>query len=150
MSSVTPNALILSMLCCNVTLGSASHDSWCTGTLLNRITSALWEGMGDVGSARYEPALLSPMPEHKCFELKELSEVHPLHDCVQKFSTLRVKKHSYHPNSLCQITPDEMKYLDIRTLSACCLFFYSSFTWCFRVCVSKYERTISPLRSLCY
>ena len=26
---------------------------------------AQWEGMGDVGSARYEPALLPPMPDHK-------------------------------------------------------------------------------------
>ena len=32
--------------------------SWCTGTLLNRIITAQWEGMGDVGSARYKPALL--------------------------------------------------------------------------------------------
>ena len=27
---------------------------------------AQWEGMGDVGSARYEPALLSPMPDYTC------------------------------------------------------------------------------------
>ena len=26
------------------------------------IIDAQWEGMGDVGSARYEPALLSPCP----------------------------------------------------------------------------------------
>ena len=41
---------------------SASHDNWCTATLLNRIITAQWEGMGDVGSARYEPALLLPCP----------------------------------------------------------------------------------------
>ena len=41
---------------------NASHDSWCTGTLLNRIVAAQWEGMGDVGLARYEPALLPPCP----------------------------------------------------------------------------------------
>ena len=41
---------------------SASHDHWCTGTLLNKIMTAQWEGMGDVGSARYEPALLPPCP----------------------------------------------------------------------------------------
>ena len=29
---------------------------------LNRINTAQWEGMGDVGSARYEPALLPPCP----------------------------------------------------------------------------------------
>ena len=32
---------------------SASHDNWCTATLLNMIITAQWEGMGDVGSARY-------------------------------------------------------------------------------------------------
>ena len=31
---------------------------------------AQWEGMGDVGSARYEPALLLPMPDHKGFKLQ--------------------------------------------------------------------------------
>ena len=41
---------------------SASHDNWCIETLLNRIITAQWEGMGDVGAARYEPALLPPCP----------------------------------------------------------------------------------------
>ena len=41
---------------------SAGHGNWCAGTLLNRIITAQWEGMGDVGSARYEPALLPPRP----------------------------------------------------------------------------------------
>ena len=41
---------------------SACHDNWCFGTLLNRTIAASWEGMGDVGSARYEPALLPPCP----------------------------------------------------------------------------------------
>ena len=31
---------------------------------------AQWEGMGDVGSARYEAALLPPMPDHKGFKLQ--------------------------------------------------------------------------------
>ena len=31
-------------------------------TLLNRVITAQWEGMGDVRSARYEPALLPPCP----------------------------------------------------------------------------------------
>ena len=52
---------------------SASHDNWCTATLWNRIMTAQCEGMGEVGSARYEPALLPPMPEHKGFKLQELS-----------------------------------------------------------------------------
>ena len=37
-----------------LTLKSASHD--------NIIITAQWEGMGDVGLARYEPALLPPCP----------------------------------------------------------------------------------------
>ena len=41
---------------------SASHDNWCTATLWNRLTTAQCEGMGEVGSARYEPALLPPCP----------------------------------------------------------------------------------------
>ena len=41
---------------------SASHDNWCTGTLWNRIITAQCEGMVEVGSARYEPALLPPCP----------------------------------------------------------------------------------------
>ena len=41
---------------------SASHDNWCTATLWNRIMTAQCEGMGEVGSARYEPALLPPCP----------------------------------------------------------------------------------------
>ena len=32
------------------------------GHFLYRIMTAQWEGMGDVGSARYEPALLPPCP----------------------------------------------------------------------------------------
>ena len=41
---------------------SASHINLCTWTLLNIVVTAQWEGMGDVGSARYEPALLPPRP----------------------------------------------------------------------------------------
>ena len=32
------------------------------GHFLNRIITAQWEGMEDVGAARYEPALLPPCP----------------------------------------------------------------------------------------
>ena len=35
------------------------------GHLLNMIITAQWEGMGDVGSARYGPALLPPCPTIK-------------------------------------------------------------------------------------
>ena len=41
---------------------SASHNNWCTATLWNRIMTAQCEGMGEVGSVRYEPALLPPCP----------------------------------------------------------------------------------------
>ena len=44
----------------NVNSYSASHDNWCTETLWNRVITAQCEGMGEVGSARYEPALLPP------------------------------------------------------------------------------------------
>ena len=43
---------------------SASHDNWCTETLSNRVITAQWEGMGDVGAARYEPAL-AYIPHHR-------------------------------------------------------------------------------------
>ena len=51
--------------------------------VLGATIDAQWEGMGDVGSARYEPALLPPMPHHKGFKLQLLV-------FFQKFSTLRV------------------------------------------------------------
>ena len=40
----------------------ASHNNWCTATLWNRIMTSQCEGMGEVGPARYEPALLPPCP----------------------------------------------------------------------------------------
>ena len=41
-----------------------SNQSTCTITLTVTVTTidVQWEGMGDVGSARYEPALLPPCP----------------------------------------------------------------------------------------
>ena len=41
-----------------------------TLTVLVATIDTQWEGMGDVGSARYEQALLSPMPDHKGFKLQ--------------------------------------------------------------------------------
>ena len=55
-------------LCRNVNSYSASHDNWCTATLWNRIMTVQCEGMGEVGSARYEPALLPP-----CLSIRALS-----------------------------------------------------------------------------
>ena len=40
----------------NGSIAEASRDSW------NRVITAQCEGMGEVGSARYEPALLPPCP----------------------------------------------------------------------------------------
>ena len=48
----------------------ASHDNWCTGTLLNMIITAQWEGMGDAGLAMVQAGITSPMPDHKGFKLQ--------------------------------------------------------------------------------
>ena len=66
-SYATPNPCLLNKIClnqtrCAVNSYSASHDNWCTGTPWKRIITAQCEGMGEVGSARYEPALLPPCP----------------------------------------------------------------------------------------
>ena len=42
-----------------------SHIRLLTLTVLVVTIDAQWEGMGDVGSARYEPALLPPCPTIK-------------------------------------------------------------------------------------
>ena len=39
---------------------------------------AQWEGMGDVGSARYEPALLPPYPTIRVLTYSNWAEIHPL------------------------------------------------------------------------
>ena len=49
-------------LCRKINSYSASHNNWCTETLWNRVITAQCEGMGEVGSARYELALLPPCP----------------------------------------------------------------------------------------
>ena len=50
-----------------VTLKSASHDNWCTGTRLNTIITAQWESVR-VGEVRVNTT--SPMPDHKGFKLQ--------------------------------------------------------------------------------
>ena len=49
------------------------------------------DGGGRVGEVR--AGTTSPMPEHKCFKLQQLSKIQPLHVSmnVQKFSTLKVQ-----------------------------------------------------------
>ena len=53
----------------------ASHDNWCTATLWNRIMTAQCEGMGEVGSARYEPALLPPCPSIRVLSYSNCQEI---------------------------------------------------------------------------
>ena len=60
----------------------------------NRIITAQWEGMGDVGSVKYEPALLPSCPTISVLSYSNHQEIHPLHFevNVQKFNSLRVKE----------------------------------------------------------
>ena len=55
-------SIIILFVCSFTLLQCYSHGNWCTATLWNRIMTARCEGMGEVGSARYEPALLPPCP----------------------------------------------------------------------------------------
>ena len=55
---------------------SVSHGNWCTATLWNRIVTAQCEGMGEVGSARYEPALLPPCPSIRVLSYCNCQEIH--------------------------------------------------------------------------
>ena len=55
---------------------SASHDNWCTVTLWKRTMTAQCEGMGEVGSARYEPALLPPCPSIRVLSYSNCQEIH--------------------------------------------------------------------------
>ena len=55
---------------------SASHDNWCTTTLRNRIMTTQCEGIGEVGLARYEPALLLPCPSIKVLSYSNCQENH--------------------------------------------------------------------------
>ena len=44
-----------------------------------RIITAQCEGMGEVGSARYEPALLPPCPSIRVLSYSNCQEISPLH-----------------------------------------------------------------------
>ena len=55
---------------------SASHDYWCTATLSNRVMTAQCEGMGEVVSVRYEPALLPPCPSIRVLSYSNCQEIH--------------------------------------------------------------------------
>ena len=59
----------------------------------NRIRTEQWEGMGDVGSARYEPTLLPPCPTIRVLSYNKCQEIHSLLFWVnfQKFTTLTLK-----------------------------------------------------------
>ena len=59
-----------------------------TLTVLVTTNDAQWEGMGEVGSARHEPALLPPCPTIKVLSYSYCQRSIP---SISKFSTLRVK-----------------------------------------------------------
>ena len=61
-SSVVMNNVIHGVCCrgSNKQHNTTQHEL--TLTVLVTTIDAQWEGMGDVGSARYEPALLPPCP----------------------------------------------------------------------------------------
>ena len=46
-----------------------------TLTVLVATTDVQWEGMGDVGSARYEPALLPPCPTITVLSCSKFAEI---------------------------------------------------------------------------
>ena len=101
---------------------SASRDNWCTGTLWNRIITAQCEGMGEVGSARYEPALLPPCPSIRVLSYSNCqrsSHSISLVDC-QKFSTLRVKFSQKVDLQDAFITTHRECMIHHRTPPACC------------------------------
>ena len=47
----------------------ASHGNWCTGTLLNRIITAQWEGIGGCRVGEVWADTTSAMPDNKGFKL---------------------------------------------------------------------------------
>ena len=57
---------------------------------LNRIITAQWKGMGYVGLARYEPAILPPCPTIRVLSYSNCQRSTHGKCNFQKFSTLRV------------------------------------------------------------
>ena len=72
-SSSPKNGQVLNII---INSYSASRDNWCTATLWNRIMTVQCEGMGEVGSARYEPALLPPCPSIRVLSYSNCQEIH--------------------------------------------------------------------------
>ena len=58
----TPHASVRRTQLVNLTLKVLVTTIDELGPLLNRVITAQWEGMGDVGSARYKPALHPSSP----------------------------------------------------------------------------------------
>ena len=56
--------LFIALVCniCIMAIFLFFDDTYLTLKVLVTTIDAQWEGMGDVGSARYEPALLPPCP----------------------------------------------------------------------------------------
>ena len=67
------------LLMCN-----KSYTLQLTPKVLVATIDAQWEGMGDVGSARYEPALLTPCPTIRVLSNCKCQEIHPL-NCLVNF-----------------------------------------------------------------
>ena len=88
---------------------NASHDNWCTGTLLNRMITAQWEGMGDVGSARYAPAPLSP-----CLTIRVLSysncprSIHSISKWTFKKFTMFYRVNPYYSRNQFDLHPHKL------------------------------------------
>ena len=104
---------------------SASHDNWCTVILWNRIMTAQCEGMGEVGSARYEPALLPP-----CLSIRVLSysncQRSPNHTSSLRVNTQRLSEFALSDlSSMQRILGEGIAYL-------LCLYFVSAGKRCLR------------------
>ena len=86
---------------------SASHNNWCTGTLWNRIMTAQCEGMGEVGSARYEPALLPPCPSIRvlCYRNCQRS-IHSHQQFKTSKTSLPWDHHTPYPLAVCSRSQD--------------------------------------------
>ena len=72
----TQNSVINGIKMNGINSYSASHDNWCTATLWNRMMTAQCKGMGEVGSARYEPALLPPCQSIRVLSYSNCQEIH--------------------------------------------------------------------------
>ena len=78
-----------------------------SGTLWNRIMTAQCEGMGEVGSARYEPALLPPCPSIRVLSYSNCQRSsHSMSRWMfRNWALLRVNLHGEHPCTVMRREP---------------------------------------------